>query len=121
MEGKTVKGQWLTATYLKDGIWWISDRGQDNMYLVVGRDKAMVIDTGFGVENLAEFVKKITPLPTVTAVTHGHVDHALGNDAFDVVYAGAEDMNFSDLSPDEMRAFIKGSKKLTEVTAMPKI
>lgn len=115
-----IQGEWLTATKLADGIWWICDHGQDNMYLVVGEKKALVIDTGFGVENLAEFVKRITPLPVLTAVTHGHVDHALGNDAFDEVFAGAEDMRFSSQSPAEMRAFIRSSALLTEVSGMPK-
>jgi hydroxyacylglutathione hydrolase len=121
MQIETIQGQWLTAKYIKDGIWRISDNGQDNMYLVIGSEKALVIDTGFGVENLAEFIKQITPLPVIVAVTHGHLDHALGNDAFDVVYAGKEDKaGFTDASPDEMRSFIQNSKLLTEVKEMPK-
>ena len=119
MHKNIIKDEWFSAYYIKDGIWRISDNCQDNIYLVIGEDKALLIDTGWGVGNLPEFAGKITSLPLVAANTHGHFDHALGNDSFDYVYVGEQDsQRFSSLHINEKRNFAKNSKLLTEVKTM---
>jgi hydroxyacylglutathione hydrolase len=121
LEKRIIKGEWLIAYALADGVWRISNRGQDNMYLVVGSEKALVVDTGFGIEDLSVFVRKITPLPTITVITHGHLDHAFGNEVFDEVYAGEPDINgFTGADPSAMRAFMRTCGKLTQIKEMPK-
>lgn len=120
MNNSVITDGWLTAHFIKDNIWRISENGEDNLYLVAGNEKALVIDTGWGVSNLKEFIEKITLLPVIAANTHGHSDHALGNDAFDTVYAGELDIqNFNDCSVKERRDFIQNINKLTEVEAFP--
>jgi hydroxyacylglutathione hydrolase len=47
-------------------------------FLLVGSEKAMLIDTGIGVGDLAGAVRKITDKPLYVVITHGHGDH-LGN------------------------------------------
>ncbi len=49
------------------------------MELLLGREKAMLIDTGYGYGNLPKTIREITDLPLVIACTHGHPDHACGN------------------------------------------
>jgi hydroxyacylglutathione hydrolase len=122
MQKRIVKGKWLIAYELMEGVWRISDRGQDNMYLVVGNKKALVVDTGFGIEDLAAFVRRITPLPTVTVITHGHLDHAFGNEVFDEVYMGEPDMkDLTNADPSEMRAFFRNCRELlAEMKDFPK-
>ncbi len=78
---------WFTARKVADGVWCINDHGSDNMYLVEGRQKAMLIDTGLGVAKLNEFVRTLTSLPLIVVNTHGHPDHAGGNYQFKTVYA----------------------------------
>lgn len=56
------------------------------MYLVEGDDRALLVDTGYGVGNLREFVGTLTDKPVVVVLTHGHVDHALGARGFEEVY-----------------------------------
>lgn len=50
--------------------------------LLVGREKAMLIDTGNGFGNLRGTVRAITDKPLILVNTHGHVDHTSGNCQF---------------------------------------
>jgi glyoxylase-like metal-dependent hydrolase (beta-lactamase superfamily II) len=78
---------WFEVKSVDDRVWCISDHSNDNIYLVAGDDKALLIDTGIGVADLAQFVKTITTLPLTVVNTHGHPDHAGGNFQFSKVYA----------------------------------
>lgn len=80
-------GSWFKARKVADGVWCIEDHGSDNMYLVEGKEKALLIDTGLGVAKLNDFVKTLTRLPVIVINTHGHPDHAGGNYQFKSVYA----------------------------------
>jgi hypothetical protein len=61
--------------------------GDPWMYLVIGPEKAMLIDTGFGVGDLKGLVNEITGgMPLMVVNTHAHFDHAYGNFQFDNVY-----------------------------------
>lgn len=60
--------------------------GTQNMYLLEGEEKALLIDTGFGAGNLRAFVEKLTSKPIVVANTHFHPDHAAGNGEFEMAY-----------------------------------
>ena len=48
-------------------------------YLVIGKEKACVIDTMNGYNDLYRAVRKLTDLPLVVVNTHGHPDHIFGN------------------------------------------
>src|SRR5687768_14672474 len=78
---------WFTVDRINDSVWKISDRGEDNLYLVEGSDSALLIDTGLGAINLVDFVRKITSLPLIVINTHGHPDHVGSNNQFEKVYA----------------------------------
>lgn len=49
------------------------------MHFLVGKDSALVIDTGFGLVNLKEAVNRLTDRPVKVINTHGHFDHTHGN------------------------------------------
>lgn len=51
-------------------------------FLIVGREKALLFDTGYGVADLKETVEQITKLPLYVVNSHGHVDHSSGNFRF---------------------------------------
>jgi glyoxylase-like metal-dependent hydrolase (beta-lactamase superfamily II) len=81
------KEPWFEATKVAEGVFRIDDHGSDNMYLVLGQSRALLVDTGLGVGKLAAFVSTLTSLPVTVVNTHGHPDHAGGNDQFRSVHA----------------------------------
>ncbi|MBN1408052.1 MAG: MBL fold metallo-hydrolase [Calditrichaceae bacterium] len=83
--------RWFTKIQVAENVWRIDDHGGDNIYLVLGKNKALLIDTGNGISDLAGFVKTITNLPLLVLNTHGHPDHAGGNFQFPEVYAHPKD------------------------------
>lgn len=71
---------------LRWGKWKVSDdtcvltnRWGNFCYLLLGSEKAMLIDTGYGEGNIREIAEDITDLPIVIVNTHGHCDHVGGN------------------------------------------
>lgn len=52
--------------------------GSQNMYLLEGGERALLIDTGWGAGNLRAYVEKLTAKPVTAALTHGHLDHSGG-------------------------------------------
>jgi len=86
-------GPWFTSKEVAPGVIRIDDHGSDNMYLVLGKTKALLVDTGLGVGRLADFLKTLTHLPVVVVNTHGHPDHAGGDDQFKTVYAHPADFD----------------------------
>ncbi len=75
----------FSARLVERETWLISGVGCDS-YLVIGSDRAMMIDTGMSRRNLREFVSTLTDLPISVVNTHGHFDHTGGNGFFDEVF-----------------------------------
>jgi glyoxylase-like metal-dependent hydrolase (beta-lactamase superfamily II) len=75
------------AWKVDDTTWFINFmNGSENMYLLEGEEKALLLDTGYGVGNLRSFVEKLTDKEILVANTHFHPDHAAGNGEFERVY-----------------------------------
>ena len=74
-----------------DSQTWIINymNGTENMYLLEGENKALLIDTGYGVGNLRAFVEKLTDKPILVTNTHFHPDHSAGNGEFECAYISA--------------------------------
>lgn len=85
--------KYFTKKLIWDNIWSITGPTNDLMYLVIGKDRAMLVDTGMGIGNLKEFIGDITNLPIIVVNTHGHPDHAGGNSNFDKVFLCERDMD----------------------------
>ena len=60
----------------------IYERRDAAMYLVCGRERACLIDTAFGLNDLKALTGELTDLPVTVVNTHGHTDHVLGNHWF---------------------------------------
>lgn len=52
-------------------------------YLVLGEERAALIDTGMGIGSIKKAVESVTGLPIVVINTHCHPDHAGGNAEFE--------------------------------------
>jgi hydroxyacylglutathione hydrolase len=82
---------WFTVKQVADKVWRIDDNGDDNMYVVEGKDKALLIDAGTGAADLNACVKSITSLPVIVVNTHGHPDHCGSDFQYPEVYAHQAD------------------------------
>lgn len=71
---------------INEHIYQIKDRMGVLMTLIIGSDKALLIDTGYGIYDIKEHIKSITTLPLIVVNSHGHMDHSCGNYLFDEVY-----------------------------------
>ncbi len=77
------------------GVWSLLSPGSCSTlcYLVTGTERALLIDTGFGVGDMKGLCAFLAPdLPLDVVVTHSHGDHVLGNFAFDKVYVHENDL-----------------------------
>ena len=65
-------------------------------YLIRGTERAMLIDTGYGLGDIKGVVNSLTSLPLLIVNTHGHCDHVGGNGCFDVpCYIHPKDMELA--------------------------
>ena len=55
-------------------------------YIVIGSERAAVIDTGFGYFDYGKVVPELTDKPVDVLLTHGHLDHIGSNHRFERVY-----------------------------------
>ena len=79
--------EWIKVSYR---IYRIND---NDVYctLIKGDKKALLIDTGYGNIDLKSELLKMTDTPYMVINSHGHPDHAGGNNQFDEVYALKEE------------------------------
>jgi len=73
----------IKMTQINPHVYLMDDAGESTGYLVVGSEKAAVIDTMNGYADVQAFARTITDLPLVVINTHGHCDHIYGNVYFD--------------------------------------
>lgn len=76
----------LSVTKIDDNAWVIETIDNCAMYIIDGKEKAMLIDTGTKCETLGGVVKIITNKPLYVVLTHFHPDHAGNIEAFDEIW-----------------------------------
>lgn len=95
----------FTHKEYKNRIIAITAPMQEQMYLIKGEDKALLIDNGMGIGSLKKYVDKICDLPIIMVNTHGHPDHAGGNIEFEYAYLHPADFDlYRKMCTKEFRA-----------------
>jgi len=56
-------------------------------YLILGKDFALLFDTGMGLDSISLTVKELTSLPVIVINSHTHYDHTGGNAEFSNILA----------------------------------
>ena len=65
------------------GITHITDAMGVSFTLIEGEDSALLFDAGYGLEDVAGYVRSLTDKPVELILSHGHHDHVLGARWFD--------------------------------------
>jgi len=101
---------WHTITRLGDNLYRISEPIATfapqfgvkvvNLYLVVGKERAALIDTGMGIGDVRAEIQKITPLPIIALNTHYHWDHTGANVQFDEISLNEIEIELYATEPD---------------------
>ena len=76
-----------------DNTWIIEDSGV-RCFVLEGKDKTALIDTGMNIENIKEVLSSLTDKEVILLNTHADRDHIGGNSCFDVVHIGVHEMAF---------------------------
>lgn len=85
-----------TIVKLENDLWAINEMDKTIMYLINGAEKALLIDTGFGITDLKQMIKALCGDKEFYVInTHAHEDHNSGNNQFKCVYVGRFDEVYS--------------------------
>jgi glyoxylase-like metal-dependent hydrolase (beta-lactamase superfamily II) len=74
---------WHEARQISRGVWSIAEPSHVNMWLIEGRERAVLLDTGLGIARVRPVVEELTGLPVSVVNTHYHFDHVGGNHEFE--------------------------------------
>ena len=97
------------VTWLMPGVWRMDDFFSASCYLVEGKEKALLIDTGMGEGDLPALAASLTTLPVEVAITHPHLDHMHWIDCFSKVYLHEEDIPALQADPGKFPLALKDS------------
>ena len=105
---------YFTVTKYNDSLYQIKDALGVLATLVIGRDKALLFDTCYGIGDLKKEVESITDKPLIVVNSHGHMDHACGNYQFDSVYIHKDDVELckKHCGVDRRKRNIESAKRL---------
>lgn len=101
-----IKDSWFTVTQINNTTFAISEYGhweQVHSYLLIGEEKAALIDTGLGIDNIKRITDQLTNLPIIVLTTHVHWDHIGSHGEFKNIY----------VHKDEEDWLVNGIKKLS--------
>lgn len=77
---------------LQPGLFAIDDENAASMYLIVGTDKALLIDTCIMKADILPMLRTLTDKPIELALTHAHIDHMYHSEEFGTVYLHEKDI-----------------------------
>ena len=83
---------YFTVYKYNENLYQIKDALGSLITLVIGSEKALVFDTGYGIGDLKKEISEITNKPLIVVNSHGHMDHSCGNYQFDKVYIDKRDL-----------------------------
>ena len=79
---------------INDNTWRFED-GMVRFFLLTGKNKALLIDSGMSTDQAREMAEELTDLPLELLNTHADMDHVAGNEKFERFYmAPAEEENY---------------------------
>lgn len=90
----------IESVQVRPHVWRLADIAGNRCYLIVGDERAALVDTMEGVGDLRAEVERITSLPVTVLLTHHHHDHVGGAYSFEKVGISAVDDGFWETEED---------------------
>lgn len=88
---------WFTVDKIDEETYIISEYRhweETHCYLLIGEKRCLLIDTGLGICNIYEEVRKLTDKPITAIATHIHWDHVGGHGYFRDFYAHRAELDW---------------------------
>lgn len=85
----------IKISKINEHLWLLNDNNEATGYVIVGKNKALIIDTMMGYEDVHAVAGTLTDLPLTVVNTHGHGDHIYGNIYFEKAYIHPRDMELA--------------------------
>ncbi|WP_167957472.1 MBL fold metallo-hydrolase [Anaerosporobacter faecicola] len=88
---------WFTIDQIDTDTYCISEYRhweETHCYLLEGKDRTLLIDTGLGICNIANEVRKLTDKPVIAVATHIHWDHIGGHRYYPEFYAHEAELDW---------------------------
>jgi glyoxylase-like metal-dependent hydrolase (beta-lactamase superfamily II) len=104
---------WFEVYKIRPGIFAIYEPHQLEeviSYLILGRDKALLFDTGMGISDIQAVISQLTKLPVSVLNSHTHNDHVGDNWRFNDIYG---------MDTDFTRKNARGSKADAQAEVTP--
>ncbi|HKV94058.1 MAG TPA: MBL fold metallo-hydrolase [Candidatus Angelobacter sp.] len=89
LERVTVADKWFEVYRIRPGVFAIYEPHQQEeviSYLILGKKRAVLFDTGMGISNIKKLVEGLTDLPVSVLNSHTHNDHVGDNWRFSDIY-----------------------------------
>jgi glyoxylase-like metal-dependent hydrolase (beta-lactamase superfamily II) len=90
LERLSVSDPWFEVYKVAPGTIAIYEPHQSEetiSYLILGKEKALLLDTGMGISDIHKVVLELTALPVLVLNSHTHDDHVGGNWQFATIYS----------------------------------
>lgn len=84
-----IRDPWFTVAKIDEATFAISEYGhweKVHSFLLLGSEKAALIDTGLGIDNIKRVTDQLTDLPIIVITTHVHADHIGSHGEFEEIY-----------------------------------
>lgn len=92
-----IKDLWFTVQQIDLNTFAISEYGhweKVHSFLLLGEDRAVLIDTGLGIDNIKRITDRLTALTIEVITTHVHADHIGSHGEFENIYVHKNDKDW---------------------------
>ncbi len=111
---------WFRVREVAEGIWLLAEPPFTSSYLIRGRNRAILFDTGLGFRDIRDPVGRLVDVPVLVVNSHHHFDHVGSNHGFEDIAiheAGADALRAG--PPEEwLRDFARGVRSALEQFAV---
>jgi glyoxylase-like metal-dependent hydrolase (beta-lactamase superfamily II) len=78
---------WFHVAEMEPGVHLVAEPGHVCSWLIHGRERSVLLDTGLGVADVAAAIAPVATSPVEVVTSHAHFDHVGGNERFEVRHA----------------------------------